>query len=403
MPAGLVSPVESITLALDRWRAGDGVEVLHSEFLDVLASVPDPRDPRGRRYPLAGLLAISILATAAGMRGYAGFATWAATAPAEVLSRLGIRFRRPSEKTFRSVLSRLDPADLDRRFGAYFTTVAAAETVATGGLLAVALDGKTLRAARRMGAAATHLVAVFAHRARLVLGQLAVAEKSNEIPCVRKLLRTFRKARLLVTVDAMHTQTATAKLICGTLKSHYLMIVKSNQPKLLARIQALPWAQIPLSHSEDSQPAHGRIETRTLKVLTTVRGIGFPHARQVIQITRDRVAVATGERSREVVYAICSVAFEHAHPRVIAAWLREHWSIENAVHWVRDITFDEDRSTVRTGTAPQVMASLRNTALNLHRLAGSDNIAEACRVTAFSADRGLNLLKNPQISRSQAC
>ncbi len=401
MPAGLVSPVESITLALDRWRAGDGVEVLHSEFLDVLASVPDPRDPRGRRYPLAGLLAISILATAAGMRGYAGFATWAATAPAEVLSRLGIRFRRPSEKTFRSVLSRLDPADLDRRFGAYFTTVAAAETVATGGLLAVALDGKTLRAARRMGAAATHLVAVFAHRARLVLGQLAVAEKSNEIPCVRKLLRTFRKARLLVTVDAMHTQTATAKLICGTLKSHYLMIVKPNQPKLLARIQALPWAQIPLTHSEDSQPAHGRIETRTLKVLTTVRGIGFPHARQVIQITRDRVAVATGERSREVVYAICSVAFEHAHPRVIATWLREHWSIENAVHWVRDITFDEDRSTVRTGTAPQVMASLRNTALNLHRLA--DNIAEACRVTAFSADRGLNLLKNPQISRSQAC
>ena len=403
MPAGLVSPVESITLALDRWRAGDGVEVLRSEFLDVLASVPDPRDPRGWRYPLAGLLAISILATAAGMRGYAGFATWAATAPAEVLSRLGIRFRRPSEKTFRSVLSRLDPADLDRRFGAYFTTVAAAETVATGGLLAVALDGKTLRAARRMGAAATHLVAVFAHRARLVLGQLAVAEKSNEIPCVRKLLRTFRKARLLVTVDAMHTQTATAKLICGTLKSHYLMIVKSNQPKLLARIQALPWAQIPLTHSEDSQPAHGRIETRTLKVLTTVRGIGFPHARQVIQITRDRVAVATGERSREVVYAICSVAFEHAHPRVIATWLREHWSIENAVHWVRDVTFDEDRSTVRTGTAPQVMASLRNTALNLHRLAGSDNIAEACRVTAFSADRGLNLLKNPQISRSQAC
>ena len=403
MPARSVSPVESITLALDRWRAGDGVDVLRSEFLDVLASVPDPRDTRGRRYPLAGLLAIAILATAAGMRGYAGFATWAASAPAEVLARLGIRFRRPSEKTFRSVLSRLDPADLDRRFGAYFTTVAAAETVPTGGLLAVAVDGKTLRAARRMGAPATHLVAVFAHRVRLVLGQLAVAEKSNEIPCVRALLRTFQKTRLLVTVDAMHTQTATAKLICATLKSHYLMIVKSNQPKLLARIQALPWAQVPLTHNEESQPAHGRVETRTLKVLTTVRGIGFPHARQVIQITRDRVAVATGQRSREIVYAVCSVAFEHAHPRTIAAWLRDHWSIENAVHWVRDVTFDEDRSTVRTGTAPQVMASIRNTALNLHRLAGADNIAEACRVTAFSADRGLNLLESPQITRSQAC
>ena len=367
--------------------------------MGVLASVPDPRDPRGRRYPLAGLLAVAILATAAGMRGYAGFATWAAAAPAEVLARLGIRFRRPSEKTFRSVLSRLDPTDLDRCLGGYFTTLAAAES----GLLAVAVDGKTLRGARRMGAASAHLVAVFAHHARLVLGQLAVTEKSNEIPCVRKLLRMFRRVRLLVTVDAMHTQTATAKLICGTLKSHYLMIVKSNQPKLLARIQALPWAQVPITCDEGPDSAHGRVETRALKVLTAVRGIGFPYARQIIQVTRDRVVAATGEHSREIVYAICSLPFEHARPDLIAAWLRSHWSIENTVHWVRDVTFDEDRSTVRTGTAPQVLASLRNTALNLHRLRGATKIAEACRVTAFSADRGLNLLENPQNTRSHAC
>ncbi|WP_261880901.1 ISAs1 family transposase, partial [Mycobacterium marinum] len=88
---------------------------------------------------------------------------------------------------------------------------------------------KTLRGALRAEAGATHLVSVFAHRARLVLGQLAVAEKSNEIPCVRRLLKILpRRVRWLVTVDAMHTQTATAKLICATLKSHYLMIVKSN-------------------------------------------------------------------------------------------------------------------------------------------------------------------------------
>ena len=227
MPAHAVSPVESVCEALDRWRAGERVEVLESKFLDVLASVPDPRDARGRRYPLVGLLAIAILATAAGMRGYAGFAAWAVTARPEVLARLGIRYRHPSEKTFRSVLSRLDPAELDRRLGTYFTALA---TQAETGLLAVAMDGKTLRGARRMGAAATHLVSVFAHRARLVLGQLAVAEKSNEIPCVRKLLRLFGDVRLLVTIDAMHTQAATARLICGTLKSHYLMVVKANQP-----------------------------------------------------------------------------------------------------------------------------------------------------------------------------
>lgn len=183
MPACSVSPVSSVAEALDRWRAGDRVQVLGSEFLAVLATVSDPRDRRGRRYPLAGLLAIAILATAAGMRGYAGIATWARTAPEDIWAQWGIRFRRPSEKTFRAVLSRVDPADLDARLGAYFTALATAQP-GCGALVAVALDGTTLRGARRAGAAATHLVSVFAHRARLVLGQLAVTEKSNEIPCV---------------------------------------------------------------------------------------------------------------------------------------------------------------------------------------------------------------------------
>ncbi|WP_338150844.1 transposase, partial [Mycobacterium marinum] len=96
--------------------------------------------------------------------------------------------------------------------------------------------------------------------------QLAVAEKSNEIPCVRRLLKILpRRVRGLVTVDAMHTQTATAKLICATLKSHYLMIVKSNQAKLLARIPALPWAEVPTTATDDSR-GHGRVEKRTLQI-----------------------------------------------------------------------------------------------------------------------------------------
>ena len=119
--------------------------------------------------------------------------------------------------------------------------------------------------------------------------------------------------------------------------------------------------------------------------------------------SRERVTAATGERTREVVYAICSLPFEHALSAMIAAWLRGHWGIENIVHWVRDVTFAEDRCTVHTGTAPQVMASLRNTVLNMHRLTGADNIAEACRVTAFRADRGLDLLTEHRISRPQAC
>lgn len=378
-------------MALERWRAGEGAQLLRSDLLDVLASVPDPRDRRGRRYSLMALLAIAILAVAAGMRGYAGFATWAATAPDEVLARLGVRFRRPSEKTFRSVFARLDPADLDRRLGGYFTALAAAQQPADGRLLAVAVDGKTVRGARRGGATAAHLVSVFAHCARLVLGQLAVADKTNEIPVVRRLLRLFGQVRLLVTVDAMHTQRATAKLICGHLRSHYLMTVKSNQPAVLARITALPWARVPVTHT-DIEHRHGRVETRRLKTLTTTRGLGFPYARQIVQITRERHVLATGARAVEVIHAICSLPFEQAPPAVIAAWLRGHWGIENSVHWVRDVTFDEDRSTVRTGAAPQVMACLRNTAINLHRLAGATNIAEACRTTAFTNGKALSLL-----------
>ncbi|AGC61571.1 transposase for IS2404 [Mycobacterium liflandii 128FXT] len=310
VPTVSVLPVSSVPEVFDRWSAGERSELIGSEFLDVLASVPDPRDPRGRRYSLMALLAIAVLATAAGMRGYAGFATWAATAPDDVLAQLGVRFRRPSEKTFRAVLSRLDPADLNARMGSYFTAHVASSD--PSGLVPIALDGKMLRGALRAKATATHLVSVFAYRARLVLGQLAVAEKSNEIPCVRALLTLLPGSlRWLVTVDAMHTQVVTAKLICATLKSHYLMIVKSNQAKILARITALPWAEVPAAATDDSR-GHGRVETRTLQIITAVRGISFPYAKQIIRITRERLITATDQRSVEVVYAICSLPFEHA-------------------------------------------------------------------------------------------
>jgi predicted transposase YbfD/YdcC len=370
-------------------------------LLDVLKTVPDPRDPRGVRYPLWGLLAIAILATAAGMRSFAGITTWARTAPEELLEQLGIRLRRPSEKTLRTIVARLDAAELDRLLGAYFASIAVA--AAGGGLVAVALDGKTVRGARAGGGRAPHLVSVFAHHAALVIGQIAVKAKTNEIPTVRRLLRILGRTRLLVTMDAMHTQVATAKLICGKLRSHYVMVAKANQPGVAARIKAQPWAQVPVAFVDgDDKPSHGRIETRTLKILTATRGIGFPYALQLVEIVRERVVISTGVRSVETVYAICSAPFEEAGPRQLAQWLRGHWGIENRVHYVRDVTYDEDRSTIRTDTAPQTMAGLRNTAINLHRLDGAVNIAEACRTTAFSENRGFHLLSKHQISRSKA-
>jgi hypothetical protein len=115
------------------------------------------------------------------------------------------------------------------------------------------------------------------------------------------------------------------------LRSHYLMIVKSNQAGLLARITALPWAHVPVVATDDTR-GHGRVEKRTLQILTTTRGVGFPHAKQVIQITRKRLVAVTGRTSVEVVHAICSLPLEQARPVTIATWLRQHWGIENSVH-----------------------------------------------------------------------
>ncbi|AGC62233.1 transposase for IS2404 [Mycobacterium liflandii 128FXT] len=399
VPTVSVLPVSSVPEVFDRWSPGERSELIGSEFLDVLASVPDPRDPRGRRYSLMALLAIAVLATAAGCAAML-VCHMGGHRSDDVLAQLGVRFRRPSEKTFRAVLSRLDPADLNARMGSYFTAHVASSD--PSGLVPIALDGKMLRGALRAKATATHLVSVFAYRARLVLGQLAVAEKSNEIPCVRALLTLLPGSlRWLVTVDAMHTQVVTAKLICATLKSHYLMIVKSNQAKILARITALPWAEVPAAATDDSR-GHGRVETRTLQIITAARGIGFPYAKQIIRITRERLITATDQRSVEVVYAICSLPFEHARPTAIMTWMRQHWGIENSLHWIRDVTFDEDRHRAHTGNGAQVLATLRNTAINLHRLNGADNITEACRITALTANRRLDLL-NPQFPSSQAC
>jgi hypothetical protein len=109
------------------------------------------------------------------------------------------------------------------------------------------------------------------------------------------------------------------------------LVVTSNQPALLARIKTLPWGDVPVTATDDDR-GHGRVEKRTLQSLTAARGIGFPYAKQVVRITRERLLTATERRTIEVVYAICSLPFEQAQPAAIVTWLRQHWGIENSVH-----------------------------------------------------------------------
>lgn len=182
-----------------------------AELLDLLAQVPDPRDPRGVRYPLTGVLAVAVSAVLAGARSFAAIGEWAGDLSGQALARLGVG-AAPDESTLRKLFARLDADKLDQQAGAFVWT----RTHVAGGRRVIALDGKTVRGARNRrqpGQGAPHLVAAFDHTSGTVLGQVAVAAKSNEIPAVRDLLATFDLKAVVVSVDAMHTQTDTAAAI----------------------------------------------------------------------------------------------------------------------------------------------------------------------------------------------
>jgi predicted transposase YbfD/YdcC len=370
------------------------VSLCGAGLLQVLAELPDPRCRRGRRHGLAAIVAVALTAVLAGARSFAAIGQWAGDLSPEQLAGLGLtRATAPEVSTFRRVLTGLDAGALDALVGAFMWT----RTGVVAGRRVIAIDGKTIRGARIRGAGqdgtspagtnAPHLVAALDQATGTVLGQLATEAKSNEIPAVRTLLGALDLAGVVVTVDAMHTQTDTADLIIGR-GGDYVLTVKANQPTLYAACKNLPWRDVPARTS--TQTGHGRKARRTIKVVAAPAWVTFTGAAQVAQIRR--TVTRTGKKSVEVVYIITSADHRSAPPHVLAAWVQGHWGIENRAHWVRDVTFDEDRSQVRTGTAPQVMATLRNTAISLHRLAGATNIAAALRHHARQPDRPINLL-----------
>jgi predicted transposase YbfD/YdcC len=352
-------------------------------LLELLAQVPDPRKRRGRRHTLAGLLAVGIAAVIAGSMSFAAIGQWAADAGPEALAVLGAARGPADESTFRRTFALISADVLDRVLGAWLHTRA----VRAGGRLVIAIDGKTVRGAKNKDGKAPHLVAALAHGIGAVLGQVAVDAKSNEIPAVRELLKAFAGlSSAVITVDAMHTQTDTAQVILGR-GADYVMTVKGNMPTLYRQLKKLPWAAVPAVSSVSTD--HGRTARRTIKVVLAPAWIGFDGATQVAQLRR--TVTRKGRKTVEVVYLITSD--RDADPATLAAWVRSHWEIENKLHWVRDVTYQEDKSLVRTGNAPRVMATLRGLAISILRLDGHANIAAANRHHARDPQRTLKLLQ----------
>ncbi|KOG55389.1 transposase [Streptomyces virginiae] len=373
----------------------------HSGLLDCLATVPDPRRAKGRRHPLTFVLALAACAVLSGARSLTAIAEWAADAPTTVLTALGGPSREPSgptapaEATVRRVLQRIDGDTLDTAIGSW---LAARDPdrppsgQAPGRRLrrSLAVDGKTVRGARRSDGTQVHLLAAMTGTG-LVAAQREVGSKTNEITVFRPLLAELDLADTVITFDALHSQTAHARFLVEDKKAHYIAVIKGNQPLLHQQLQQLPWRDVPLL-DRTRAIEHGRDEIRRVKTATITRGLRFPHAVQAVQIVRRRRIVTTGKVTLEHIYAVTDLTAEQANATEIAHRVREHWGIENKIHHVRDTTFAEDASRVRTGTAPRAMAALRNLAIGALRLTGCDNIATGLRKHGRDAIRPLATL-----------
>ncbi|WP_307542853.1 ISAs1 family transposase [Streptomyces sp. V3I8] len=291
----------------------------------------------------------------------------------------------PAETTVRRLLARIDGDALDLAVGRW---LADRRTRAEGRLRGLAADGKRLRGAARAKGRRIHLLAALEHTTGLVLAQLDVGEKTNEITCFQPPLETMADlAGIVVTSDAIRTQREHADYLLDR-EAHYIVIAKGNQRKLRKQLRSLPWEEIP-PQGRARGIGHKRSEIRRIKVVT-VNSLLFPGARQAVQIKRRRTDRKTGRTTLKTVYAVTSLTAERANPAQLATLIRDHWQIE-ALHHVRDTTFAEDTSQLRTGNAPRAMATWRNLAIGALRLAGATNIAAALRHNARNADRPLAL------------
>jgi predicted transposase YbfD/YdcC len=365
-------------------------------LVEVFAAIPDFRQSRGKRHALSAILALACCAMLCGARSYSAIAEWGRNYGARIARALGFTHDTPCAATLHTIFRRIDRDAFEAYLGVWADSVVGSQApAAEASGVAVALDGKTLRGSKKQGAPGMHLLSALAHHVGVTLAQHAVDDKTNEITAVETLLQGLVLEGRVMTMDALLTQRHVAQTIVDK-GGDYVMIVKENQPQLHADI-ALVFAQPPWGDVQETATTvdmgHGRIEQRTLTASTALAGIHpWPGLAQVFQVERQVIYKKTGEERSEVVYGVSSLAPERSTPAQLVAFVRGQWQIENRSHWVRDVTFDEDRSQVRCGSIPQVMAALRNTAIGLLRAAGYANIAAACRRFAAQPDLALALI-----------
>ena len=359
----------------------------------ALSLLPDFRQPKGKRYDLLPVLLLCCVAMMCGCTSQLAISDWGRNYSHHWLWRLGFkRSSAPSQSTLHRLFKGIDVLKLERLLSDWCQQVFKLIGSSTPEPLhGAGIDGKLLCGSSKQKASQPHLLAGLSHQLGLVLGQVAVSEKSNEITAFFDWIEMLVVEGLVITGDAMFTQRPIAEKIISN-RGDYLLSVKANQPSLLEDIkQAFTdqwWMRETLTEAKRTDAYGGRIEERILKVSSAMDGYSdWPGLRRVLKMERMITTKRTGVMRQEEAYAITSLDERRASAEELLKLWREHWHIENKLHYVRDVTFKEDKSQVRKGKIPQVMAALRNAAITLMRVEGATNIAAACR--RYAAQPGL--------------
>jgi predicted transposase YbfD/YdcC len=347
---------------------------------DHLSQLPDRRQARGKVYVLPKALLMVILAKLGGEDSLRGIAEWLAERHMELADLLELdKPRTPSRSTITRLLASIvSVKSLERVLGEF------AQSLPQEGLrVVIAIDGKTLRGTISLdNPRGVQLLAAYLPQQGFVLFQLEVSRRHNEIPAAAKLLKCLDLRGKIVTADALLTQR---KLCLQIVQAHgeYVLKVKANQPQLYDDIQRLfndPPPQPDFQKATRPDKANGRLEVRTLTVSSLLQGYSdWPHLAQVFKLVRRAVVLKTGQVSEEITYGVTSLTKAEVTPEELLTIVRDHWGIENGLHYRRDVTMLEDRSRVRTGHAPQALAAINNLVLSLLAWAGFDNARRARR------------------------
>lgn len=342
---------------------------MSASLLEQFALLEDPRIERHREHELLDILVLCVSAVVSGAEGWEAIEEFG-EAKLEWLQRyVPLANGIPSHDTIARVISRLSPRGLQECFVNWIQAV----TEVTAGEV-VAIDGKTVRRSfdRAGRKQAIHMVSAWAKTNGVVLGQVKSEEKSNEITAIPRLLEVLALKGCIVTIDAMGCQTEIARQIVAA-GADYVLAVKGNQEELHEDVQAVfmaametDFAGLDYDYHEVNSAGHGRKETRQYWLLNDLRGITRPQRWKkltALGLVRSQREV-NGETSDEWRYYITSCNYG---AQAFGEAVRGHWSVENNLHWVLDVTFREDESRIRRGAAPENLATLRHMALNMLR------------------------------------